>query len=149
MSETLHSRNRVHIVVEMQLGNNAISKSVKVKADTKTNTMRTAVLSGLGLNVIVAVGQHKHIAMNINQRINGTREKRKGEPMTENERKTMMILADTIQGEINRMCVTKELSEFDTMYGHAKKNIEKLSKMIYDARFKTERRTDESNNQTN
>lgn len=66
---------------------------------------------------------------------------RKGEPMTENERKTIMILADTIQGEINRMCVTKELSEFDTMYGHAKKNLEKLSKMIYDARFKTERRT--------
>ena len=63
--------------------------------------------------------------------------------MTENERKTMMILADTIQGEINRMCVTKELSEFDTMYGHAKKNLEKLSKMIYDARFMVKRRTDE------
>lgn len=63
--------------------------------------------------------------------------------MTENERKTMMILVDTIQGEINRMCVTKELSEFDTMYGHAKKNLEKLSKMIYDARFMVERRTDE------
>ena len=63
--------------------------------------------------------------------------------MTENERKTMMNLADTIQGEINRMCVTKELSEFDTMYGHAKKNLEKLSKMIYDARFRAERRTDE------
>ena len=83
MSETLHSRNRVHIVVEMQSGNNAISKSVKVKADTKTNTMRTVVLSGLGLNVTVAVGQQKHIAMNINQRINGTRGKRKGEPMIE------------------------------------------------------------------
>ena len=62
--------------------------------------------------------------------------------MTENERKTMMILADTTQGEINRMCVTKELSEFDTMYGHAKKNLEKLSKMIYDARFMVERRTE-------
>jgi hypothetical protein len=62
--------------------------------------------------------------------------------MTENERKTMMILADTIQGEINRMCVTNELSEFDTMYGHAKKNIEKLSKMIYDTRFGAERRSD-------
>ena len=67
----------------------------------------------------------------------------KGEPMTESERKTMMILADTLEGEINRMCVTKELSEFDTMYGHAKKNLEKLSKMIYDARFRAERRTDE------
>ena len=58
--------------------------------------------------------------------------------MTENERKTMMNLADTIEGEINRMCVTKELTEFDTMYGHAKKNLEKLSKMIYDSRFKAE-----------
>ena len=63
--------------------------------------------------------------------------------MTENERKTMMILADTLQGEINRMCVTKELSEFDTMYEHAKNNLEKLSKMIYDARFRAEMRPDE------
>ena len=55
--------------------------------------------------------------------------------MTENERKTMMDLADTIQGEINRMCVTNDLSEFDTMYGYAKKNLEKLSKIIYDGRF--------------
>ena len=58
--------------------------------------------------------------------------------MTENERKTMMILADTIKGEINRLCVTKELTEFDSMYGHAKKNLDKLSKMVYDARFKVE-----------
>lgn len=56
--------------------------------------------------------------------------------MTESERKTMMILADTIEGEINRMCVTTELEEFDTMYGHAKKNLEKLSSLIYDGRFK-------------
>ena len=55
--------------------------------------------------------------------------------MTEQQRKEMMILADTIQGEINRMCVTAELSEFDTMYGHAKRNLDKLSKLIYDARF--------------
>lgn len=62
--------------------------------------------------------------------------------MTESERKTMMILADTLIGEINRMCVTERLSEFDTMYGHAKKNIEKLSKMIYDARFMGWKRKD-------
>ena len=55
--------------------------------------------------------------------------------MSEQERKMMMNLADTIVGEINRMCVTKELSEFDVMYGHVKRNIDKLSKMIYDARF--------------
>ena len=59
-----------------------------------------------------------------------------GDKMTEEERKTMMILVDTIEGEINRMCVTKDLSEFDTMYGHAKKNLDNLSKMIYDRRFR-------------
>jgi len=62
--------------------------------------------------------------------------------MTENERKTMMNLADTIEGEINRMCVTKELTEFDTMYGHAKRNLDKLSKMIYNDRFKAESEED-------
>ena len=51
--------------------------------------------------------------------------------MTENERKTMMILADTIEGEINRMCVTKELSELDTMACHATKNIMRLRDMRY------------------
>lgn len=56
--------------------------------------------------------------------------------MNEQERKIMLNLADTLNGEINRMCVTKDLSEFDTMYGHAKKNLDKLSKMIYDSRFK-------------
>ena len=58
--------------------------------------------------------------------------------MTENERKDMMILADTIEGEINRMCVTNELAEFDTMYWHAKSNLDNLRKMIYDARFTVE-----------
>lgn len=56
--------------------------------------------------------------------------------MIDAERKMMMNLVDTIVGEINRMCVTKELSEFDVMYGHAKRNLDKLSKMIYDARFR-------------
>ena len=56
--------------------------------------------------------------------------------MNEQERKIMLNLADTLEGEINRMCVTKDLSEFDTMYGHAKKNLDKLSKMIYDSRFR-------------
>ena len=58
--------------------------------------------------------------------------------MTENERKNMMILADTIQREINRMCVTKELAEFDAMYGFAKRNLDNLSKIIYDDRFRVE-----------
>lgn len=60
--------------------------------------------------------------------------------MTENERKSMLIreLADTIQGEINRMCVTKELSELDSMALHAKKNIEKLQRMKYEKDFAAE-----------
>lgn len=58
--------------------------------------------------------------------------------MNENERKEMMNLADTINGEINRMCVTKEQTEFDSMYLHARKNIEKLAWLIYKARFKAE-----------
>jgi hypothetical protein len=62
----------------MQSGNNAISKSAKVRADTKTNTMRTVALNGLGLNVTVAAGQQKPIAMNIKQRITGTTARQKG-----------------------------------------------------------------------
>ena len=59
--------------------------------------------------------------------------------MTESERKTVMILADTIQGEINRMCVTNELSELDTMHQHARINVDRLLDMIYKGRFiKTE-----------
>lgn len=46
--------------------------------------------------------------------------------------KAKMILADTITGEINRMCVTDELSELDTMTLHARKNIEKLHNMRYE-----------------
>ena len=51
--------------------------------------------------------------------------------MTENERKDMMILADTIQGEINRMCVTKDLEELDAMALCAQGNIERLLSMRY------------------
>ena len=56
--------------------------------------------------------------------------------MTEQERKTMMILADTIQGEINRMCVTKDLAELDTMSMHAANNLKKLHDMRYEGDFK-------------
>ena len=58
--------------------------------------------------------------------------------MTENERKEIMNLADIIKGEINRMCVTKELSELDTMEQHALINITKLAHMRYDADFSLE-----------
>ena len=60
--------------------------------------------------------------------------------MTEQERKTMLILTDTINGEINRMCVTKELSELDTMSMHATKNLKKLRDMRYEFDFKENNR---------
>lgn len=56
--------------------------------------------------------------------------------MRERERKIILNLADTIQGEINRMCVTKDLTEFDTMYSHAGANLFKLAKLIYLYNFK-------------
>lgn len=48
------------------------------------------------------------------------------------QRKDVCILGDTIQGEINRMCVTHDLAELDTMALHARKNIERLQKMRYE-----------------
>lgn len=56
--------------------------------------------------------------------------------MTEQERKKMFNLTDTIQGEINRMCVTEELTELDSMLLHAKKNIEKLWSLRFEADFR-------------
>lgn len=55
--------------------------------------------------------------------------------MTEQENKEIMNLADMIKGEVNRMCVTKELEELDSMAQHAQKNIEKLGVLIYRANF--------------
>lgn len=51
--------------------------------------------------------------------------------MSREEHRKMMILADTIQGEINRMCVTDSLAELDTMADHAIRNIEKLQNMRF------------------
>lgn len=51
--------------------------------------------------------------------------------MTEQERKRMFILVDTIQGEINRMCVTEDFEELDNMATCARKNIERLQDMRY------------------
>ena len=45
-------------------------------------------------------------------------------------------LADTIEGEINRMCVTTDKNELCTMYDYAKENLLKLLFMIYDTKFK-------------
>ena len=52
--------------------------------------------------------------------------------MTEIERKNMLILADTIEGEINRMCVTKDIKELDAMALCAQGNIERLLAMRYE-----------------
>jgi hypothetical protein len=51
--------------------------------------------------------------------------------MNREEHQKMMILADTIEGEINRMCVTDSLAELDTMADHAIRNIEKLQNMRF------------------
>ena len=61
--------------------------------------------------------------------------------MIEQERKKILNLADTLQGEINRMCVTKDLSELDSMALHARKNIERLQAMRYKD-FNAERKED-------
>lgn len=58
--------------------------------------------------------------------------------MTENGKETMLILADLIKGDINRICVTNNLSEFICVYDHAKKGLDKLLRIIYDERFKVE-----------
>ena len=58
--------------------------------------------------------------------------------MTEQERKKMLVLADTIIGEINRMCVTRDFTELDTMALHARKNISKLQDMKWAVDFKEE-----------
>lgn len=56
--------------------------------------------------------------------------------MMQNE-KTMAILitADIIAGEINGMCVAKDLSELNAMHRHAQRNLDILADMIYEARF--------------
>lgn len=51
--------------------------------------------------------------------------------MNEQERQKIMILVNTIRGEINRMSVTDYLAELDTMADYAIRNIEKLQNMRY------------------
>lgn len=43
--------------------------------------------------------------------------------------KELLSLADTIQGEINRMCVTDDINELYYMATRARKNINKLCSM--------------------
>lgn len=46
-------------------------------------------------------------------------------------REVIYILRDTIIGELNRMCVTDDLAELDTMAFHAKQNLDKLHKLAF------------------
>lgn len=45
--------------------------------------------------------------------------------------KEELNLADTIKGEINRMCVTNDIAELDTMALHARGNIKRLQSLRY------------------
>lgn len=58
----------------------------------------------------------------------------RGQRMTENEK--IDFLVNSIKGDINRMCATNDLSEFDAMYGRSKHSLDMLSKMIHERRFK-------------
>ena len=49
--------------------------------------------------------------------------------MSRDEHQNMMVLADTLHGEINRMCVTDDCDELDNMFIHAIKNIDRLHAM--------------------
>ena len=43
----------------------------------------------------------------------------------------VLLIADTIEGEINRICVTDNLEELDTMVLYVLKNIKKLQSIRY------------------
>jgi hypothetical protein len=49
--------------------------------------------------------------------------------MTKDKHQEIMILADMIQGEINRMCVTDDMIELNNMSLYARNNIGKLRDM--------------------
>ena len=58
----------------------------------------------------------------------------RGQRMTEDEK--IDFLVNSIKGDINRMCATNDLSEFDAMRERSKHSLDMLSKMIYERRFK-------------
>lgn len=51
--------------------------------------------------------------------------------MTRDDHQKILNIADMIQGEINRMCVTGEIAELDTMAFYAEENIKRLRDMRY------------------
>lgn len=58
--------------------------------------------------------------------------------MTKEDIHKMLILSETIRGEINRICVTTDLSEFNFMYEHVKINLDSLHKLVFNSRFNVE-----------
>lgn len=123
MRETLHSPNLVHIAEEMQLGDNAISRSVKVRTDTTMNIMRTEALSGHGLNVTGVAEQQKPIATNTSQRIIGTGVRRKGEPMSDFAKDTNVPTNDCISRQAAIDALISEGRNVDSRYISAERII--------------------------
>lgn len=62
--------------------------------------------------------------------------------MTAEQQKEILNLSDTIEGEINRMCVTNSLVELNNMTLHARNNIIRLNSLIYEIKFKKENKND-------
>ena len=61
-----------------------------------------------------------------------------------NERQGIDSLTDMLKGNINRMCVTDELTELENMYDYARYRLEKLFSIRY-----MELRNKETNNDRN
>ena len=57
--------------------------------------------------------------------------------LTEEELQKIRVQEDLLQGNINRMCVTKSLSELDNMAFYARKRIETIQSINH-KRFKEE-----------
>ena len=58
--------------------------------------------------------------------------------MTEQERKELNNEIDMLKGNINRMCVTDDISELSKMYQVAQKRIDKIHSMNLDRFIKEE-----------
>ena len=56
--------------------------------------------------------------------------------MTEQERKEITDLADTLREEINKMCVTDKDEQMENMYQYAMQDLTKLANLIYYYKFK-------------
>lgn len=65
---------------------------------------------------------------------------------TMNSRQTIINLGYTIEGEINRICVTDNLEELNNMYSYAKRNLERLINIRYMELRNKETNNDRDNN---